>query len=232
MRLRRERLAPLHKARRTFRVFRLGATPESQQSASMPLHELPSLPERLDTERLFLRPYRGNDAPWYYEMAQRNRTHLARHESANDIFNIHCESDAAAVVGAFAQNWHVRSAFPLGVFLRETEEFAGQIYLGVTNAALPALNLGFFADCTHVNQGYLTEAVRRVLAFAFDNLHAHRVGLWCDDTNTPSRRIAERCGFQLEGRVREDKRHPDDTITGSLCYGLLQRDYRAFVANG
>lgn len=185
-----------------------------------------SLPQRLDSARLFLRPYRTEDAPWYFAMAQRNRDHLARHEPGNDIFNIHCVEDAAAVLGAFARHWYVSSAFPLGVFLRDTDEFAGQIYLSVTNDALPALNLGFFADCTHVNQGYITEAARRAVAFAFDDLGAHRVGLWCDDTNLPSRRIAERCGFRLEGHVREDKRHPDDTITGSLCFGLLRSEFR------
>ncbi len=188
----------------------------------MPLRQLRALPERLDTARLFLRPYRTDDAPWYFAMAQRNRDHLARHESGNSIFSIHCEGDAARVLRDFAAQWQDRRAFVLGVFLRETAEFVGQIYLGVTNDALPALNLGFFADCAHVNQGYLTEAAQRALAFAFEDLCAHRVGLWCDDTNIPSRRIAERCGFRLEGHVREDKRHPDDSITGSLCFGLLR----------
>jgi [ribosomal protein S5]-alanine N-acetyltransferase len=188
----------------------------------MPLRQLHALPERLETTRLVLRPYRAEDAAWYFAMAERNRDHLARHESGNSIFSICCEDDAGRVLRAFAAQWQDRRAFVLGVFLRETEEFVGQIYLGVTNDALPALNLGFFADCAHVNQGYLTEAARRALVFAFADLGAHRVGLWCDDTNLPSRRIAERCGFRLEGHVREDKRHPDETITGSLCFGLLR----------
>lgn len=198
----------------------------------MPLRHLRALPERLDTPRLFLRPYRSEDAPWYYAMAQCNREHLARHESGNSIFSIHCEADAARVLCDFAAQWQERRAFVLGVFLRETDEFAGQIYLGVTHAALPAINLGFFADCAHVNQGYLTEAAQRALRFAFEDLGAHRVGLWCDDTNTPSRRIAERCGLLLEGHAREDKRHPDDTITGSLCFGLLRPEYRPTVHAG
>ena len=192
----------------------------------MPLRRLRALPERLDTDRLFLRPYRAEDAPWYFAMAQRNRDHLARHESGNSIFSIHCEPDAARVLRDFAAQWQERRAFVLGVFLRETAEFVGQIYLGVTNDALPALNLGFFADCAHVNQGYLTEAAQRALRFAFEDLGAHRIGIWCDDTNVPSRRIAERCGFRLEGHVREDKRHPDDTITGSFCFGLLRGEVR------
>lgn len=192
----------------------------------MPLRQIRALPERLDTDRLFLRPYRAEDADWYYTMALRNHAHLARHESANSIFEIHCEADAEKVLRDFGKHWLERTAFPLGIFLRDTEEFAGQIYLGVTNDALPALNLGFFADCAHTNQGYITEAARRALTFAFDDLGAHRVGLWCDDTNNPSRRVAERCGFRLEGHMREDKRHPDDVITGSLCFGLLRGEYQ------
>lgn len=195
----------------------------------MPLLRLGALPERLDTARLFLRPYRAADAPWYFAMGQNNLEHLERHESGNTVFGMHCENDAAGVLRCFGKHWQERTAFALGVFLQGTEEFAGQLYLGVTHAGLPALNLGFFADCAHVNRGYMTEAALRVLAFAFADLGAHRVGLWCDDTNIPSRRIAERCGFRLEGHVREDKRHADGSITGSLCFGLLQGEYRAAV---
>jgi RimJ/RimL family protein N-acetyltransferase len=191
----------------------------------MPLSTTRALPQRLDTARLFLRPYRLEDALWYFAIAQRNHTHLERYESGSALFGINCEADAVGVLRSVEKRWQERTAFALGVFLRDTEEFVGQIYLSVTNDALPALNLGFFADCTHVNQGYLTEAARRALAFAFDDLGAHRVGLWCDDTNTGSRRIAERCGFVPEGHLREDKRHPDGTVTGSLCYGLLRDDY-------
>ena len=191
-----------------------------------PLQSHP-LPQRLDTERLFLRPYEEEDASWYFWMAQRNRVHLERYESGNSIFGIRCEDDSARALRAFEDHWLKRTAFALGVFLVETEEFVGQIYLGTTDAALPALNLGYFADCTHVNQGYMTEAARRAVAFVFDDLAVHRVGIWCDDTNLPSRRIAERCGFRLEGHVREDKSHPDGSITGSLCFGLLRSEYRA-----
>jgi ribosomal-protein-alanine N-acetyltransferase len=184
-----------------------------------------ALPQRLETERLFLRPYHADDAPWYFEAAQRNRLHLAEHEPANPVFDLHCATDAAGLLRKFQKQWLERTAFVFGVFLRETEEFAGQIHLGTTDAVLPSFNLGFFADCTHVNRGYVAEAARAVLAFAFNDLGAHRVGLWCDEKNLRSRRVAERCGFVREGHAREDKRHPDGTVTGSYCYGLLRREF-------
>ena len=194
-----------------------------------PLHTC-TLPERLETARLFLRPYRDDDAPWYFAAAQRNRVHLAQHEANNPLFDIFCEADATNVLRGFQRHWRERTAFPLGVFLRGTEEFVGQIYLGTTDAALPSFNLGFLADCVHVNHGYLTEAARAALAFAFNELGAQRVGLWCDETNLRSQRIAERCGFVRESHIREDKRHPDGTMTGSYGYGLLRREYTGLPA--
>jgi aminoglycoside 6'-N-acetyltransferase len=192
----------------------------------MPLSNALRLPQQLDTGRLTLRPYRVDDAPWYFDAAQRNRTHLAEHESGNPVFGIHCVADAAGVLRTFAKRWDEHAAFPLAVFLRGTPEFVGQIYLGTTDSALPSFNLGFFGDCAHLNHGYITEAARAALGFAFEVLGAHRVGLWCDDTNLRSQRLAERCGFLREGHTREDKRHADGSVTGSFCYGLLRGDGR------
>jgi len=51
------------------------------------------------------------------------------------------------------------------------------------------------------------------------------VRIECDDTNLRSIRVAERCGFVREAHFRENKRNPDGTITGTVVYGLLSREY-------
>lgn len=178
--------------------------------------------ERLETDRLVLRKYRPEDAVWYCEVACRNHRHLARHESGNPAFGIGSVADAAAVLAAMLGDWEARKAFFLGAFLKESGIFVAQIYVGVANAPLPGFTLGFFADRRHEGNGYVTEAARAVLRHLFTRLRAHRVTLWCDDTNRRSRRVAERCGFVREGHLRQDKRHRDGSITGSFCYGLLR----------
>jgi aminoglycoside 6'-N-acetyltransferase len=37
--------------------------------------------------------------------------------------------------------------------------------------------------------------------------------------------VAERCGFTQEGHLRETKRNTDGTISGTLYYGLLRREF-------
>jgi RimJ/RimL family protein N-acetyltransferase len=63
--------------------------------------------------------------------------------------------------------------------------------------------------------------VRRALSFLFAESGARRVRLECDDTNERSARVAERCGFKLEGHLRENHLRPDGTITGTLLFGML-----------
>ena len=187
---------------------------------------LPPANLRLETERLYLRPYRPEDAPWYAAMSLRNREHLRRFEDGNPAMTIESAEDAERVLAAFAADWQAGRAFFLGAFLRETDEFVAQIYVGVPNRDLPEFEIGFFADRQHEGRGYVSEAVRGILAFFFEELRARRVRLECDETNERSARVAERCGFKLEGRLRENHLWGDGSLTGTLLYGMLAREHQ------
>ncbi|MBN1812307.1 MAG: GNAT family N-acetyltransferase [Anaerolineae bacterium] len=182
------------------------------------------IPTRIETGRLYLRCYQAGDGPWYYEMSQRNKPHLARYESGNAVMTIDTEEDAEVAVRSFAATWVARNAFFLGVFRRDTDEFVAQIYIGAFDWNLPEFEIGYFADVEHEGQGYVTEATEAALHFAFHHLGAHRVRLRCDDTNVRSFRVAERCGMVKEGHIREDKRNADGSISGTLHYGMLRSD--------
>ena len=117
-----------------------------------------------------------------------------------------------------------REHFFWGIFLRETGAWVGQIYTGVVNWALPELEIGYVADVEHEGCGYITEAARAVIGWAFGPVGARRLRLECDATNVRSIRVAERCGFTLEGRLRRNHLWPDGSITDTLCYGLLRDD--------
>jgi RimJ/RimL family protein N-acetyltransferase len=71
----------------------------------------------------------------------------------------------------------------------------------------------------------VTEAVRATLRILFEQLHAHRVRLECDETNIRSIRVAERCNMTREGYLRENKRNPDGTYCSSFVYGLLKNEF-------
>lgn len=189
------------------------------------------IPTRIETERLYLRSYRAGDGPMYYAAGQRNCDHLARYEIENFIRTLGSVEEAEQAVQDLAAGWEEQSSFFMGVFDKQTDEFVAQIYIGPLNWDVPELELGFFVDCDHEGRGYVTEAARAALRFIFAHLGAHRVSLHCDDGNTRSARVAERCGMVKEGHVRENKRWPDGSLSGTLSFGMLRCEFEALYGN-
>jgi aminoglycoside 6'-N-acetyltransferase len=171
-----------------------------------------------------VRAYRPGDGATYYAAALRNRAHLSHFETGNLLNSLQSEQEAEIAVRKMAVEFAAREHFFWGIFLRETGAWMGQIYTGVVNWTLPELEIGYVADVEHEGRGYITEAARAVIGWAFGPAGARRLRLECDATNARSIRVAERCGFTLEGRLRRNHLWPDGSITDTLCYGLLRDD--------
>ena len=81
-----------------------------------------------------------------------------------------------------------------------------------------------YAD-QYAGRGFVTEAVHLLVDYLFGAKKEHRIHLVIVGENGASRRIAEKCGFVLEGTVRgaffNDGRNQD-----VLLYSLLRTDPR------
>jgi RimJ/RimL family protein N-acetyltransferase len=183
------------------------------------------IPTRFETERLIVRCYEAGDGPMYYAAGMRNRDHLQRYESDNAILTAKTEEEAEILVRELHADWVARNCFFMGAFDKATREFVAQIYVGVVNWDLPEFALGYFADKDHEGQGFVTEALPAALRFIFEHLRAHRIRLETNETNTRSRRVAERRGFIQEGRLRASRRNPDGTFSDDVLYGLLKSEH-------
>jgi RimJ/RimL family protein N-acetyltransferase len=183
-------------------------------------------PKYFESERLYLRCYQPGDGKWYYAMSLKNHDHLMQYESDNVAANIANEEAAEILIRELANEWSKRSCFFIGAFDKKTGEFVAQIYVGPVDWTLPEFQIGYFADVDHEGHGYVTEAVKATLQILFHHLHAHRVRLGCNENNLRSIRVAERCNMTREGYLRENKRNPEGTYSGSLIYGLLSSEYQ------
>jgi ribosomal-protein-alanine N-acetyltransferase len=86
--------------------------------------------------------------------------------------------------------------------------------------------LGYWIGAPFARQGYMTEAMRAILSFAFDELRLNRVEAACLPDNAASRALLARCGFEQEGRARKYLR-----INGMwqdhLTFAILREDWAA-----
>jgi RimJ/RimL family protein N-acetyltransferase len=77
----------------------------------------------------------------------------------------------------------------------------------------------------HREQGYGVEATKLVLAYAFDVAMLHRVALEVYPFNPRAQHVYEKCGFQVEGRLRESLRW-DGEWYDAIVMSILATDPR------
>lgn len=91
------------------------------------------IPERLETERLYLRPYRAGDGAMVYAAGLRNQDHLAEFESDNVLMHLKNEEHAEVIVRELAADWIARNCFFIGIFEKASDEWCGQVCVEPTN---------------------------------------------------------------------------------------------------
>ena len=82
--------------------------------------------------------------------------------------------------------------------------------------------IGYWRRTGREGRGIATEAVHTMARLAFDELRAQRVELRIDNLNRSSWRVAERCGFTLEGVMRCESLAPDGTLRDMRVYAKVR----------
>jgi RimJ/RimL family protein N-acetyltransferase len=118
------------------------------------------------------------------------------------------------------------------VILSEDGELAGHIEFFTAVSYWDAFELSYqLYDDRFTGRGYTTEAVQLLVDYLFGAKKHHRIHLVIVPENAASRRIAEKCGFVLEGTVRgaffNGGRNQD-----VLLYSLLRTDPRPWHGDG
>ena len=182
------------------------------------------LPTEFSSQRLKLRRYQTEDSAAYCQMLQENCTHL--HEFLPDsLAAIHTPADAERVFQQLAAAWQARSLFIFGVWELENGRYVGETYLANADWDVPCIELGYFVVQDQLGKGFAAEAAQATIRYAFAQLKVSRLVLQCAADNLASQRVAERCGFTLEGRQRQRQRKKDGSLVDRLWYGLLLPDY-------
>ncbi|CAN5567151.1 GNAT family N-acetyltransferase [soil metagenome] len=117
-----------------------------------------------------------------------------------------------------------RKDLRMHLFLKGTKTLVGSSGLHRIEWSIPQFEIGYWLRTSFTGHGYMTEAVRGIAAFAFDELGAKRVEIKCDSTNAKSLRVAERCGFRLEGELRNNEKSPSGELRDTLVYSMLPNE--------
>jgi RimJ/RimL family protein N-acetyltransferase len=194
----------------------------------MPKPSQPELPETVETERLILRAPRPGEGRVAHEAILETWDELRRWMPwARQPLSVEqCEER----IRELQAKRMARTALPMSMWLRDGGTFLGSADLHHLDWSVPSFEVGFWVRSTCQRRGYVTEAVRALTRLAFEVLGAERVEIRCSHRNPRSQRVAERCGFTLEGRLRNQTREPTGELRDTLVYGLIRGDAAAQAA--
>lgn len=95
--------------------------------------------------------------------------------------------------------------YSFGIFTKLNDKLIGNITLSeIIHGPLQSCNIGYALDKEHNGFGYMTEAVKLLVDFAFNTLTLHRIEAGVMPRNIASATVLEKAGFQREGVARKN----------------------------
>ena len=146
--------------------------------------------ERLETERLILRPYEERDLQDLYEyLSDKEVVAFEPYGPMNLEEAKKCLEDRMA------------SGEYLAMEEKTTGKMIGNIYLSERYAE--SVEIGYVLNRRFWKKGYAYESCKRICKYIFEK-GKHRIEANCDPRNNASRKLLERLGFQREGYLHRD----------------------------
>jgi RimJ/RimL family protein N-acetyltransferase len=168
----------------------------------------------LETSRLVLRPFRGEDLDAYAALCA--DIEVMRYIGAGAVLS---RGEAWRSIAAMLGHWQL-----LGYGMWAVERKSDGLLLGragfLNPPGWPGFEIGWTLAREHWGKGYASEAARTALAYAFGTLGRDRVVSLIRPGNERSIHVAEKLGERLSGEVE---------LMGSkaLVYAIERADFTA-----
>ncbi len=132
-------------------------------------------------------------------------------------------SDTESYLAQKEEEYKQGSKIEYGIYLGDI--LIGSIALVDISETNKSAEIGYWISKDFTSKGYTSEALKIIEEFAFEDLNLNRIQIKCDELNKPSCRVAQKCGYKYEGKLREDTYNSyDHTLRNTLVYSKLKSD--------
>jgi RimJ/RimL family protein N-acetyltransferase len=168
-----------------------------------------------------LREWRESDAPAIANAC----SHASVVRFLVSLPSPYTEDDARSWLASQEASRLAGTSLEMAVADAATDGMLGSLATRLNQRTLTA-NIGYWLALEAQGHGYMTTAVRLMCDWLFETVGVGRIELTTDPENYASQRVAQRCGFQQEGRLRAHLLHLHagerrDSLMWSLLPGEL-----------
>lgn len=171
--------------------------------------------QTIETSRLILRRARTEDAePMFRNWA--SDKDVTRYLTWPPHENMEVTK---TVVASWVEGYRKDDYYHWMIVLKETGEPIGSLLASIAGRAQSA-HIGYCIGRAWWHQGIMTEALKAVMGYLFDEVGFHRIEAMHDTNNPHSGDVMKKCGMKYEGTLRQADRN-NQGICDACYYGLL-----------
>ena len=177
-------------------------------------------PALLETGRLHLRRPQIEYAPLIFESYAQD-SEVTRYLCWRPHQSL---DDSVKAMEDRLRDWNEGREYAWFIFERTSNRLIGSIAARMEG---PRVNLGYVLSRPVWGNGYMTEAAKAVISWAFSFPTVYRVWALCDVENLASARVLEKAGMTREGTLKQFGVHPNITTAPRDCYSyaIVRSEY-------
>jgi RimJ/RimL family protein N-acetyltransferase len=138
---------------------------------------------------------------------------------------------AEELLAEIHEGFRRRLIFQWGIARRADDKIIGTSTLFHIESNNYRAEVGYALGRAHWGKGYMQEALRALLGYAFCEMKLERIEADVDPRNGASIRTLERLGFEKEGYLRE-RWKVNGEVQDAIIYGLLKREWEGVARPG
>ncbi|MFC4800107.1 GNAT family N-acetyltransferase [Neobacillus sp. GCM10023253] len=159
---------------------------------------------RLEGKEIYLRFLEEKDAKAMTQLTIKNREFF-QETSPKRSEHFYSFEHQLRSIRFVIQCRELETQYSFGIFLKKTNELIGDIELfDIVKDSFQSCYVGYSLDRQYNGKGYMTEAVKLVVNYAFKELGLHRIAAGVMPSNIGSIRVLEKAGFEKEGIARKN----------------------------
>jgi len=175
---------------------------------------------QLETSRLILRPFTAQDGPAMF----RNWTHDPE-VTKFLTWPVHASQEVSSHLAAL---WEKEGQEPghyqWAIVPKALGEPIGSLAVVALREEIAKCELGYCIGKPWWGQGLMTEAVKRVIQYLFEEVGMNRIEAGHDVNNPASGRVMQKAGMVLEGVQRQNGKN-NQGVCDVAVYAILKQDY-------
>ena len=167
-----------------------------------------------------LHPLTIADTNAFFDLMQRNKPRLEGF-FAGLVGQTSTLDDTRIFLEALEQRRLEKTYLPYILIHQEHRNMVCFLDLKNIDWKIPKAELGCFTDSEFAGSKITQQALKSFTQYCFEEMGFIKLFLRTHEENHPARRIAEKCGFALEGKIRKDYKNTAGDVIDLLYYGQV-----------